>query len=159
MRPRVFAWAPLALLVATVACAVGAEPEDGSWSEAEIRQELDQFLDVYFAALEDGDPTAVADSYHPEAASIGGRGRMVTYSRPELVERYQWLHESPPGDLWWIQVDHEVLGPDAALTTGIIGWLDAPNAADTLLISYTGLMVRTEDGWRIRHEHESTRQP
>lgn len=159
MKPIVFGWAPLALLVATAACAGGAEPGNGFFSEEQVRQELDQFLAAYFTALEDGDPVAVADSYHPEAASIGGRGNLVTYGRAELIERYQWLHESPPGDLWWIRVDHEVLGADAALTTGVIGWLDAENVTDTLLISYTGLMVRTDVGWRIRHEHESTSQP
>lgn len=113
---------------------------------------------TYFAALENGDPIGVADSYHPEAASIGGRGALETFGRAQMIERYQWLHESPPGDLWWTQVDHDVLGQDAVLTTGIIGWLSPQNAADTLLISYTGLVVRTDDGWRIRHEHESTSQ-
>ena len=159
MKPIVLKWAPLALLVATAACAGGAEPGNGSRSEAQVRQELDQFLAVYFTALEDGDPLAVADSYHPEKASIGGRGNLETYGRAEMIERYQWLHESPPHDLWWIRVYHDVLGADAALTTGVIGWLDAQNVADTLLISYTGLMVRTDDGWRIRHEHESTGRP
>ena len=65
---------------------------------------------IYFTALEDGDPVAVADSYHPEGASIGGRGDLVSYSRAELIERYQWLHESPPGELRWIRVHHDVLG-------------------------------------------------
>jgi hypothetical protein len=74
----------------------------------------------------------------------------------DLRTRYAWLETRPPGGLWWLDVDHEVLSRDAVLTTGVIGWVDAPEAPDTTLITYTGLLVRTAEGWKIRHEHEST---
>lgn len=134
-----------------------ADADDApAWSEAEVRQEIGAFMDAYFDDLTGGDPDGVVARYEAGRATIGRYGALEALDSAALRTRYAWLETQPPGDLWWLEVDHDVLGRDAVLTTGIIGWVDTPEAADTTLITYTGLLVRTADGWRIRHEHEST---
>ncbi len=51
---------------------------------------------------------------------------------------------------------NDVLSEDAVLTTGVIGWLSEAQSTDTLWITYSGVSVRTPEGWRVIHEQEST---
>ena len=142
--------------VCGVLLAAACAPTEDPWSPGDVEAEITVFLGDYFQALLDGDPDAVTSVYHPDGASLGSYGRLASYDPAQMRERYEWLNTSPPAELWWDEVHHEVLGRDAVLTTGIIGWLGEVASQDTLWITYTGVLVRTGDGWRVIHEQEST---
>ncbi len=72
----------------------------------------------------------------------------------DTVKAFYSRFPKTPNDFRWEKTRIDILSENAALVTGFFYWEDR-NSPDTIKQSYTGVYVKTEKGWKIKHEHES----
>jgi len=141
---------PVVLCGLAAACATAGPSTraDASSIEAEART----FMDDYARDLLAGDREAIASRYDRRGAYLLGNGSKRFESWDSIAAGYRtgW---SAPARFEWQDLSYEPIGTDAVAVMGRFVWHPAQGAPLTL--SYSGLLVRREDGLRIRMEDES----
>lgn len=142
--------------LALIACAFGCTSKTTTFEKPKIKAEVQKFMDDYAVMLKD-QIDKVGNLYYDSGALMTFQGSSrfrvldslkASYARrPKTLEYFKWED---------IRVD--ALAQDAALVTANFYWYSR-GAADTAKLSYTGLLIKTQDGWKIKHEHESRQCP
>jgi len=146
---------PLMLLV-LVACqpaAVELTEEQTAAIADTVRQQADAFFDA-FRVLDSDRAMAPfgSDLVWAENAVLGAdRDSMVTAWRGIFAA----MRQVTSGD--WGEVHIKVLGPDAAVFSGTFDWagVDTTGAPVGAAGVWTTVWVRTAEGWKVTHGHES----
>jgi ketosteroid isomerase-like protein len=121
-------------------------------SAANERSTIDDvraFMANYDRMLQERDMEGIADLYADSALlSIQGTSQML--SRDSI--RAMYIKSSrEPIDFRWEDIRIQPMNANVVLVTTVFYWGgDGPS-------SYTGVFLKTENGWRITHEHESFR--
>lgn len=152
MKPRT----ALVYLIAILLSAGTAGAAAGQTSAASVERDVRAVVETFRSALETGDSTTVVSLFHPDA-------RIYEAGHAETLDEYRSGHLR--GDIAFLSaVSSETLREDivpgdrVALytsekhTTGEVRGrqIDSTNAE-------TIVLVRTDDGWKIRHIHWSSR--
>ncbi|MFO6448722.1 hypothetical protein ACLBKU_16435 [Erythrobacter sp. NE805] len=114
---------------------------------------LDDWFAAYAAELEAGDRPAILARYHPEGAWMVRKGVPRLLDFAALTERYLGAAWQPPARFAWADLRIELVGSAGALAVGQFVWERANGRRE--LISYTGLLLRVEEAWKIRLEDEN----
>lgn len=119
---------------------------------AATEKELGDFYDAYAEDLRQGRREAIANRYDRRGYYRVGNGGKTFVSFEDSKNRYlnRW---TPPKSFAWKDLSFEILSKDAAAVVGLFDWQAATGEKATL--SYTALLVKQPDGWRIRVEDES----
>ena len=168
--------APLALAAALAACA-GDAPEgadtpatqadtatdprraidDEAVAGQEATRAFREMLQASASSWNAGDLAGFLDDYldSPRTVFIGSTR---TYGRDEVRRRYEegyWADGIPPQELAFDSMEVQPLGARHALAHGRYV-LTGREDADAVATGYfTLILVRTDDGWRIMHDHSS----
>lgn len=114
--------------------------------------ELQKFYDSYAEDLRQHRAEAVADRYDRNGFfSLGnGNKRLVSF---EDNKRHYVTEWTGPKAFEWRDLSYEILSPTAATVAGLGDWTAA--SGQKTVISYTALLTKQADQWRIRIEDES----
>lgn len=152
MKPRTV----LVYAIASLLSAGAATAAAGQTSSASVERDVRDVVEAFRNALETGDSTTVVSLFHPDA-------RIYEAGHAETLAEYRSGHLG--GDIAFLrEVSSETLREDivpgdrVALytsekhTTGEVRGrrIDSTNAE-------TIVLVLTDDGWKIRHIHWSSR--
>jgi hypothetical protein len=123
---------------------------------ARVEREVKEFYDSYGEDLRRHRREEIANRYDPRGIYFMGQGnkRLETFEATKNRYLTKW---KGPKSFEWKDISIEVLSPDAAVVVGRFEW--QAESGDAFLYSYTGLLVKTSTGWRIRVEDESTQPP
>jgi len=134
----------------------GCTAEKTSIDKPKIKAEVQKFMDDYAVMLKD-QIEKVGNLYYDSGAVMTFQGRTrfrvidslkASYARrPKTLEYFKWED---------MRVD--VLAEDAVLVTTNFYW-HSRDMTDTAKLSYTGVLIKTQNGWKIKHEHESGQCP
>jgi hypothetical protein len=108
---------------------------------------------AYARDLEEADRPAIIARYHPDGAWMVRKGVPRLLSFAELTERYLGPAWQPPARFAWRDLRIETVGSDGALAIGQFVWERTSGQQE--LISYTGMLLAVDGGWRIRLEDEN----
>lgn len=142
----------LIFLVSMLGCAAKKSPLDKSKTKAEVQK----FMDDYAVMLKDQIEN-VGNLYYDSGAVMTFQGR----SQFRVLDSLKSSYAKRPKTLKyfrWEGTRVDVLTEDAALVTAYFYW-HSSRMADTAKFSYTGLLIKTPNGWKIKHEHESQTCP
>jgi hypothetical protein len=114
---------------------------------------LHDWFAVYARDLEEADRPAILARYHPEGAWMVRKGVPRLLSFADLTERYLGTLWHPPASFAWRDLRIEPVGSEGALAVGQFVWERANGQQE--LISYTGMLLVVDGGWRIRLEDEN----
>jgi hypothetical protein len=123
----------------------------------DVVAEAAAFMEEYADDLLRGDREAIIARYDPRGAYFAGNGFSELVTHEALAQRYREQWEAPAA-FEWVDLKYEPLGDDAIMVLGKFHWTAAEGEAP-IVLSYTGLLVRSEGEWRIRVEDESTSPP
>jgi quercetin dioxygenase-like cupin family protein len=115
-------------------------------------RELRDFYDSYRDDLVKQRREAIANRYDTRGYFGLGNGRKELVSFEDNKRRYlkEW---SGPKAFEWRDLSFEILSPTAASVVGIGEWTAA--SGQKTVLSYTALLTKQGDQWRIRVEDES----
>lgn len=124
-------------------------------SDTIVEREVREFYDSYAEDLRKHRRESIADRYDQRGVFFLGNGRKAAVTFEANKESYltEW---KGPQSFRWKDLSVEVLSRDAAVVLAQFEW--QTDKGETLMYSYTGLLVKRKSGWRIRVEDES-RQP
>ncbi|HTH55626.1 MAG TPA: nuclear transport factor 2 family protein [Cyclobacteriaceae bacterium] len=143
-------------LISILCIVIGCTTKNATFDRQKTKTEIQEFMNNYAIMLKN-QIDKVGGLYYDSGARLTFQGRSrylvldslkASYAkRPKTLEYFKWED---------LQVD--ALAEDAALVTANFYWYSR-GTADTAKLSYTGLLVKTRQGWKIKHEHESGRCP
>ena len=119
---------------------------------ASVETEAREFMAGYARDLRAGDRPAIAARYDRRGAYMAGSGEQQLTSADSIRARYERSSWTAPTRFEWRDLSYEAIGPQAVLVSGRFDW--TTTAGQSLPGSYTALLVRGDDGLRIRAEHE-----
>lgn len=107
------------------------------------------FMDNYDQMLQERDMEGIADLYADSALlSIQGTSQMLSQ---DSIRAMYIKSSRAPIDFRWEDIRIQPMSANVVLVTAVFYWGgDGPS-------SYTGVFMKTENEWRITHEHESFR--
>ena len=113
-------------------------------------------MSSYAYDLRTGDREGIIARYHPDGAYLLGNGHKAFETRDSIAAHYrtQW---SRPAAFRWEDLSYEPVGADAVVVAGRFVW--EAHGREPARFSYTGLLVRSGGGLRIRLEDESGAPP
>lgn len=113
---------------------------------------MQDWFDSYAQDLRAGDRRAVLARYHPDGAWIVRKGVPRLLDFGQLTQRYleDW---QPPISFEWQGLVLEPVGTGGLLAVGQFLWGRPAGTVERM--SYTGLLLRHENSWRIRLEDEN----
>jgi hypothetical protein len=116
------------------------------------QEEIKSFFKDYEEDLRLHRRQAIADRYDTGGYYRIGNGDKSFVSFKDNQNRYltSWVG---PKSFHWKDLSIEVVSGDAAVVTGLFEWQDGSGI--NAVISYTGLLVKKGDQWKIRLEDES----
>jgi hypothetical protein len=150
MKPT-FATA-LLLATFTAACASPPASAPAPAGDSALADEAAAFMAGYATELRAGAVDRIVARYDARGAYFVGGGSKRLVSPDSIAAQYHsgWQR---PVSFDWRDLSYEVVGPDAAVVTGLFEW--RTGTGQPLRFSYTSLLLRTPDGLRIRVEDES----
>ncbi len=146
----------LAFCVAAVACQP-ATTELTEEQKAAIADTVSQLADTFFEDFRALDFDRMMAPYGSEV--VWAENGALGTNRDSLVTAWSGLiaaiQEVTSGD--WGEVHVKVLGPDAAVFTATFDWagVDSSGAQVGNPGVWTTVWLRTDEGWKIVHGHES----
>lgn len=150
--------AELLLTLAGVLTVFAQSPAKPAKTQAmsETERSIREFYDTYAVDLRAHRRESIAERYDRRGVYMVGNGSKSFVSYDQIKDRYltKWLG---PKSFTWKDLSVEVLSKDSAVVTGLFEW--QTESGTTLNYSYTGLLIRQEEKWRIRLEDESTAPP
>jgi uncharacterized protein (TIGR02246 family) len=145
---------PFALIAAVAACATGeTTPEPSPRNAAD---EIVAMLQASAQAWNRGDLDAFLADYDENATFVGAAG--MIHGRDEIRRRYvqgYWSEGTAPDRLAFQDIDVRVTGPRSATAVGRYILRDRDTNERTGTGTFTLLLARYNDGWRILHDHSS----
>lgn len=156
MKPVQFLFVCSLLLCAALAVeaqtAKAAKPSRVTATEREVLA----FYDAYAEDLRQHRRAAIAERYDRRGVFFMGNGTKQWESYEATKNSYltKW---TGPKSFAWKDLTVEVLSPNAAVVLARFEWQTADG--ETLTFSYTGVVLRQADQWRIRVEDESRQPP
>ncbi len=148
-RIQIVKWWLLGCVVSVSAC----QPKPVAQSDDVLKQAASAFMDSYAAALRAHDTAALGRLYDPRGAYFVGNGDKRFAPRDSIAKQYR-VGWSGPQSLRFDKLSYEVLGPDAVVVVGTVHW-KTRERPDTLLFSYTGVLVKHGNEFKLRVEDES----
>lgn len=147
------------LLGLLAACATqSAPPEErerrGDVAAGATVDEARRFMESYARDIAAGDRAALVARYDPRGAYVLGDGRKQHMTPEQLRAVYTGAEWTPPAAFEWRDLSFEPAGPDAVVVAGLFAWTGCAGQAPSVF-SYSSLLVRGDDGLRIRMEDES----
>ena len=114
--------------------------------------ELKRFYDEYADDLIKGRGEQIANRYDARGYYSLGNGSKKLVSFDDAKRRYTtgW---TAPKSFAWKDMSFELLSPTSATVTGLFDW-ERPTG-EKLTLSYSGVLTKQSDQWRIRVEDES----
>jgi hypothetical protein len=148
MRSILCTAATLVFVLLTASCAVNVEVQR---EDADVEAEARAFMESYARDLRSGAREAIAARYDRRGAYRVGGGEKTLEPLDSIRAAYtgRW---QPPTAFEWRDLSYEVISDDAVMVVGRFEWTDQQGRM--LPLSYTGLLVRQDGGWRIRLEDE-----
>lgn len=143
MRKAMVLLAPAAL----AGCATVSSPAP---SAAAVEAEARAFMADYAADLREHDREGIAARYDADGAWMIFAGERQFVSAAKLREQYTTRWQGPK-TFAWRDLAYEVAGPDSVVVVGGFDW-GTDDGVERM--SYTGLLRRRAEGWRIRMENE-----
>lgn len=135
------------LLVAPIGCSTKPTVSK-ELTSAEVRAFMD---DIAHRLVNDME--SVGNLYYDSGVVFSGHGnhlffpidsvKLMYRERPKTMDYFVW------SDVWV-----EPIGENTALVTSLFHQ-HLKDEPDTTRFAYTGLLVKTKSGWKIKHEHES----
>ncbi len=118
--------------------------------EAEIRA----VLDAQMQGWNRGDIEEYMQGYWQSDSLRFASGGTINFGWQKVLERYRQRYSNRElmGKLTFSEVDVKMLSPQAAL---VFGKWELERANDQPWGLYTLIMRRTNDGWRVVHDHTS----
>lgn len=156
MKPVQFLFVCSLLLCAALTVeaqtAKAAKPSRVTATEREVLA----FYDAYAEDLRQHRRAAIAERYDRRGVFFMGNGTKQWESYEATKNSYltKW---TGPKSFAWKDLTVEVLSPNAAVVLARFEWQTADG--ETLTFSYTGVVLRQADQWRIRVEDESRQPP
>ncbi len=117
------------------------------------KKEVEVFLDNYKHLLQNANFDSVAMLYVDTGFVSIGSGAM-TIQNIDSVKAFYARFPKILNDFRWENTRIDILSKDAALVNSFYYWHDK-NSPDTTKFSYTGVFLKTNNGWKITNEHES----
>jgi len=114
------------------------------------------FMNAYGDDLRNGNRAGIAARYDSRGAYFMGQGRKLFRDAEEIRQRYLGPWRAPRS-FTWRELSFEAVGESAFLVLGQFDWGSAEAGVQTY--SYTGLILREGNDFRIRVEDESRAQP
>ena len=126
-------------------------PKQTAAAEKEVRL----FFDTYAEDLQKHRREAIAERYDRRGTYFLGNGQKELRPFEAVKERYvnKW---KGPKSFEWKDLSFEILSPTVAAVLGRFEWQTADGK--TFNYSYTGILTKRGDQWRIRVEDESSAQ-
>lgn len=123
-------------------------PKKEAVSNDTVKQELTQFMDAYANWLRTRDFEKIAAAYYDSGVVLSGHGASDFTPYDSILPMYQ-KQSTEPLMFTWEDIRIDPLSNDLALITARFNWNNSKGN------SYTGVYIRTNSGWKIKHEHES----
>lgn len=122
--------------------------------DAKTTREVRAVLDAQVAAWNRGDIDGFMDGYKRGPDTVFISGDSITRGWQTVLDRYRKSYDSREkmGTLSFLEIEIKTLGRDAAIAYG--RW-QLTRAADTPHGRFTLIFRRTQEGWRIVHDHTS----
>lgn len=149
----------LCFCITITALHVTAQVQNGSGPAAPkandftaVEREVKDFYDAYGEDLRQHKSESIANRYDPRGYfSVGnGRKELVPF---EANKRHYLKEWTGPKAFEWRDLTYEILSPTAVSVVGLGDWTAA--SGQKTVISYTALLTKQADQWRIRVEDES----
>jgi ketosteroid isomerase-like protein len=124
---------------------------DTSYKEEKV--EIENFMNNYKRLLQNAKFDSVALLYVDTGFVLLGNGQMDIQIMDSIKASYARMPKTP-NDFSWEKMRIDILSKRSAFVTSFFYW-DDKNKADAIKQSYTGVFIKTDNGWKIIHEHES----
>jgi beta-aspartyl-peptidase (threonine type) len=152
------------LLIAAVAVSLGAcalasgqevQAAKPNKRDAKETAAIRAVLDAQVAAWNRGDIEGFMDGYWRSGETVFVSGDTVTHGWQTVLDRYKKGYDTRDkmGTLMFSELEIKLIGKDAAVATG--RW-QLTRASDTPHGRFTLIFRRTQQGWRIVHDHTSS---
>jgi len=112
------------------------------------------FYAQYGKAIANADYKHVAELYSNRGAIIISQGHMMNLSLDSIRALYL-KNPLPESDFRFEDVHVDFLGDSSAMVDAVIHW-HQKEQTDTTKLMYTAVLLKTENSWKIRQEHESS---
>lgn len=152
-----------AALVAALSLSAFASRQQGnpaaspkaSKRDMKIIRDVRAVLDAQVAAWNRGDIDGFMDGYARSDETVFVSGDTVTHGWQTVLDRYKKSYNSREkmGTLAFSELEIKVLSSDAAV---VLGRWQLTRASDTPHGRFTLIFRRTQQGWRIVHDHTSS---
>lgn len=136
------------MLVPMIVLVCMACGEQSKTNKLSRKQEIEAFMNNYADLLRAQDMAGIGNLYFENDIVMSGHGRYEVLMLDSVKARYV-RSGGEPTRFRWDRTRIELLGDSAALVTAGFYWNDDGPA------SYTGVFLKTKQGWKIKHEHES----
>jgi ketosteroid isomerase-like protein len=146
---RFFMRSAIALLIALTIGVLPSCVTPSVQHEQSLINEITIFMDAYARMLRERDLDGMANLY-ADSASLSLQGNNQMLSLDSIRAMYQKSSRERIA-FRWEDLRIQAMGGLTVLVTAHFYWNDDGPAA------YTGVFIKTEQGWRITHEHESFR--
>ena len=148
------------LLALLAACATQSAPPEERERRGDVAagasvEEARRFMESYARDIAAGDRAALVARYDPRGAYVLGDGRKRHMTPEQLRAVYTGAEWTPPAAFAWRDLSFEPAGPDAVVVVGLFAWTACAGQAPDVF-SYSALLVRGDEGLRIRMEDESS---
>jgi beta-aspartyl-peptidase (threonine type) len=146
------------LLITALCLSLSAAPQTGESQDAKTAQKaIQKVLQDQVDCWNKGDLKGFMAGYQRTADITFYSGDKVVKGWDDMLERYQKRYQAEGkemGKLAFSELDIQVLSPDSALVRG--RWQLKLSKSDPGGL-FTLLLRKTDDGWRIIHDHTSER--
>jgi quercetin dioxygenase-like cupin family protein len=152
MLRRHFYYTLVFVLLSSAVIAQTASDPGESRGPSKVEQELRQFYDGYAEDLRQHRSEAIANRYDSRGYFALGNGskRLVSFEDNKKTYTTRW---TGPKSFAWRDLSFEVLSATSAAVVGLFDWTGSSGATDTG--SYTAVLTKQSQQWRIRVEDES----
>lgn len=131
---------------------LSAWPSHAQDAEPVIVAEARTFMATYAEDLRAGDRAKIVARYAPPAW-LARAGRVEVADQASLARGYGEGSWSAPAAFDWIDLNYAPSGPETVSVIGRFRWTGGNG--QSVLMSYHGLLVRTDEGLRIKVEDET----
>jgi len=142
------------LLLAAI-CTQGCSSKRAEPGPVDLERQAGSFMMGYARDLRAHSREALIERYDPRGVYLLGNGNETFLPSDSLAAFYR-TRWNGPGFFDWSDLSYEVIAPSAVLVAGKFRWKDS-NGPDTLVFSYTSLLILHDGRLRIRLEDESPR--